>query len=125
MRCLLLVMYTYPFAEKALTLHLARGEGRERYYGCNLMCGKVLTSSHQHLMAEAPAPDGQDAGDPGLLDQRPAHRRRRVGRHDLPDDQKIKQAPDRRQMLLDRGGAIRALHGFDVGGLSLPETRAV
>ena len=28
MRCLLLVMCTYPFAKKALTLHLARGEGR-------------------------------------------------------------------------------------------------
>ena len=53
-RCLLLVMCTYPFAKKALTLHLARGEGRERYFGCNLMQRKVLASSHQHLMAEAP-----------------------------------------------------------------------
>ena len=40
--------------KKALTLHLARGEGRERYFGCNLMQRKVLASSHQHLMAEAP-----------------------------------------------------------------------
>ena len=31
LRCLLLVMCTYPFSKKALTLHLARGEGRERY----------------------------------------------------------------------------------------------
>ena len=54
LRCLLLVMCTYPFAKKALTLHLARGEGRERYFGCNLMQRKVLASSHQHLMAEAP-----------------------------------------------------------------------
>ena len=54
LRCLLLVMYTYPFAKKALTLYLARGEGRERYFGCNLMQRKVLASSHQHLMAEAP-----------------------------------------------------------------------
>ena len=52
--CLLLVMCTYPFAKKELTLHLARGEGRERYFGCNLMQRKVLASSHQHLMAEAP-----------------------------------------------------------------------
>ena len=54
MRCLLLVMCTYSFAKKAITLHLARGEGRERYFGCNLMQRKVLASSHQHLMAEAP-----------------------------------------------------------------------
>ena len=54
LRCLLLVMCTYPFARKALTLHLARGEGRERYFGCNFMQRKVLASSHQHLMAEAP-----------------------------------------------------------------------
>ena len=30
------------------------GEGHERYFGCNLMHCKVLASSHQHLMAEAP-----------------------------------------------------------------------
>ena len=54
LRCLLLVMCTYPFAKNALTLHLARGKGRERYFGCNLMQRKVLASSHQHLMAEAP-----------------------------------------------------------------------
>ena len=54
LRCLLLVMCTYPFAKKALTLHLARSKGRERYFGCNLMQRKVLASSHQHLMAEAP-----------------------------------------------------------------------
>ena len=35
-------------------LHLARGEGRERYFGYNLMQRKVLASFHQHLMAEAP-----------------------------------------------------------------------
>ena len=54
LRCLLLVMCTYPFAKKALTLHLACGEGRARHFGCNLMQRKVLASSHQHLMAEAP-----------------------------------------------------------------------
>ena len=54
LRCLLLVMCTYPFAKKALTLYLARSEGHERYFGCNLMQCKVLASSHQHLMAEAP-----------------------------------------------------------------------
>ena len=55
LRCLLLVMCTHPFAKKALTLHLARSEGHERYFGCNLMHRKVLASSHQHLIAEAPA----------------------------------------------------------------------
>ena len=54
LRCLLLVMYTHPFAKKALTLHLAHSEGHERYFSCNLMHRKVLASSHQHLMAEAP-----------------------------------------------------------------------
>ena len=54
LRCLLLVMCTHPFAKEALTLHLARSEGHERYFGCNLMHRKVLASSHQHLMAEAP-----------------------------------------------------------------------
>ena len=47
-------MCTHPFAEEALTFHLARSEGHERYFGCNLMQRKVLASSHQHLMAEAP-----------------------------------------------------------------------
>ena len=60
LRCLLLVMCTYPFSKKALTLHLARGEGRERYFDCNLMQRKVLASSHQHLMAEAPRWPGSD-----------------------------------------------------------------
>ncbi len=54
LRCFLLVMCTHPFAKKALTLHLAGSEGHERYFGCNLMHRKVLASSHQHLMAEAP-----------------------------------------------------------------------
>ena len=54
LRCLLLVMCTHPFAKEALTLHLARSEGHERYFGCNLMHRRVLASSHQHLMAEAP-----------------------------------------------------------------------
>ena len=56
LRCFLLVMCTHPFAKKALTLHLARSEGHERYFSCNLMHRKVLASSHQHLMAEAPNP---------------------------------------------------------------------
>ena len=54
LRCLLLVMCTYPVAKESLTLYLARGEGHERYFGCNLMHRKVLASSYQHLMAEAP-----------------------------------------------------------------------
>ena len=54
LRCLLLVMCTYSIAKEALMLHLARGEGREHYFGCNLLQRKVLASSHQHLMAEAP-----------------------------------------------------------------------
>ena len=37
LRCLLLVMCTHPFTKKAPTLHLARSEGHERYFGCNLM----------------------------------------------------------------------------------------
>ena len=59
LRCLLLVMCTHPFAKEALTLHLARSEGHERYFDCNLIHRKVLASSHQHLMAEAPAQDGR------------------------------------------------------------------
>ena len=54
LRCLLLVMCTHPFAKKTLTLHLVRSEGHESHFGCNLMHCKVLASSHQHLMAEAP-----------------------------------------------------------------------
>ena len=52
--CLLLVMCAYPVVKKVLTLYLARGEGHERYWGCNLMQRKVLASFHQRLMAEAP-----------------------------------------------------------------------
>ena len=59
LRCLLLVMCTHPFAKEALTLHLARSEGHERYFDCNLIHRKVLASSHQHLMVEAPAQDGR------------------------------------------------------------------
>ena len=55
MRCLLLVMCTHPFAREAFTLHLARSEGHERYFDCNLMHRRVLASSYQHLMAEAPS----------------------------------------------------------------------
>ena len=54
LRCLLLAMCTYPFAKKELTLYLPCREGRERYFDCNLTQRKVLASSHQHLMAEAP-----------------------------------------------------------------------
>ena len=60
MRCLLLVMCTYPVAKESLTLYLARSEGPERYFGCNLMHRNVLASSHQHLMAEAPEHAGTD-----------------------------------------------------------------
>ncbi len=56
LRCLLLVMCTHSFAKEALTLHLARSEGHERYFGCNLLHRKVLASFHQHLTAEAPPP---------------------------------------------------------------------
>ena len=48
-------MCTHPFAKEALTLHLVRSKGHERYFDCNLMHRKVLASSDQHLMAEAPA----------------------------------------------------------------------
>ena len=48
-------MCTHPFAKEALTLHLARSEGHERYFGCNLMHCNVLASHHQHLMTEAPS----------------------------------------------------------------------
>ncbi len=61
LRCLLLVMCTHPVAKEALTLHLARSEGHERYFGCNLMHRNVLASSHQHLMAEAPPSHDQEA----------------------------------------------------------------
>ncbi len=54
LRYLLLVMCTHPCAKEALTLHLERSEGHQRYFGCNLMHRRVLASSHQHLMAEAP-----------------------------------------------------------------------
>ena len=54
LRYLLLVICAHPFAKEAFTLHLARSEGHERYFGCNLMHRKVLASSYQHLMAEAP-----------------------------------------------------------------------
>ena len=54
LRCLLLVMCTHPFAKEALTLYFTRSEGHERYFGCNLMHRRILASSHQHLMAEAP-----------------------------------------------------------------------
>ena len=47
---------------------------------------------------------------------RPAHRGGRVGGHHLPDHQPVEEAADGGQMLLDRGGAILALHLFDVGG---------
>ena len=57
LRCLLVVMCTHPVAKEALTLHLARSESHKRYFGCNLMHRKVLASSHQHLMAEAPTGD--------------------------------------------------------------------
>ena len=40
--------------KKSAYTPLACGEGRERYFGCNLMQRKVLASSYQHLMAEAP-----------------------------------------------------------------------
>ena len=42
LRCLLLVMCTHPFAKEALTLYLARSEGHERYFGCNLMHRRIL-----------------------------------------------------------------------------------
>ena len=69
LRCLLLVMYTHPFSKEALTLHLARSEGHERYFGCNSMHRRVLASSHQHLVAEAPkiTPSGQTIVKPTAL----------------------------------------------------------
>ena len=56
-------MCMYPFAKKALTLHLARGEGPERYFGCNLMHRSLLVvfwcvldvrrASHELLVSDA------------------------------------------------------------------------
>ena len=37
-------VYVSLCKKKTLTLHLARGEGRERYFGCNLMQRKILAS---------------------------------------------------------------------------------
>ena len=65
LRCLLLVMCTHPFAKKALTLHLARSEGRERYFGRNLMHCRVLASFHQPL-------DGGSTHRPGIRIHRDA-----------------------------------------------------
>ena len=42
LRCLLLVMCTYPVAKEALMLHFARSEGHERYFGCNLMLSIII-----------------------------------------------------------------------------------
>ena len=47
---------------------------------------------------------------------RPSHRGGRVGGHHLAGHQPIEQPADGGQMLLDRGGAIPALHLVDVGG---------
>ena len=62
LRYLLLVICAHPFAKEAFTLHLARSEGHERYFGCNLMHRKVLASSYQHLMVEAPLKRGNACG---------------------------------------------------------------
>ena len=51
LRCLLLVMYTHPFSKEALTLHLARSEGHERYFGCNLT---LIAKSSKHENAKQP-----------------------------------------------------------------------
>ena len=96
-RCLLLVICTYPFAKEALTLHLARGEGHKRYFDCNLMHCKVLASSHQHLMAEAPSvfATGPIKGPPMRLlhhyySRHPGHQR-----GNCPAQQASGQAPSR------------------------------
>ena len=44
----------------------------------------------------------------------PTDRRRRVCRHQLPDNQKIIEHPDGRQLLFDR--RLRAGHLLDIGG---------
>ena len=100
MRCLLLVMCTHPFAKKALTLHLARSEGHERYFGCNLMHRKVLASSHQHLVAEAPALHVENLkGAPGEIALR-------VGDNDafgvinVGDDAKLRKMCENHQSLI-------------------------
>ena len=63
-------MCRYPSAKKKLTLYLERGEGRERYFGCNLMQRKVLASSYQHLMAEAPHKSGDPFSTPLTVQRR-------------------------------------------------------
>jgi len=45
---------TYPLARKALTPHSAHSRGHKRYLGCNLLHHNVLTSQHQHQVAQAP-----------------------------------------------------------------------
>ena len=42
-------MYVSLCKKKRLRSHLARGEGRERYFGCNLTQRKVLALSHRHF----------------------------------------------------------------------------
>ena len=54
-------------AKDALTFHLARSEGHECYFGCNLMHCKALASSHQHLMAEASDESSQSSPQSDLL----------------------------------------------------------
>ena len=56
-------VYVSICKKKALTLYLARVEGRERYFGCNLTQRKVSGSSYQHLMAEAPRLGGSRYGE--------------------------------------------------------------
>ena len=55
MLALFTVRDVYAFlCKRGAYAHLARSEGHERYFGCNLMHRNVLASSYQHLMTEAP-----------------------------------------------------------------------
>ena len=125
-----LVMCMHPFAKEALTLHLARSEGNEHYFGCNLMYYKILASSYQHLMAEAPpiqpltllvvAVAGwiqrdQQAAMVYLLEENKVLKARLCGR-------KLRLTDDERRRLAVKGKALGRKLLAEVAGIVTPET---
>ena len=113
LRCLLLVMCTYPFAKKPLTLHLARGEGRERCFGCNLMHHKVLASSYQHLMAEAPVAADSAYDKEAVYEAIEAHSPGRRTRVVIPPQRNATLSQNSNTAMQERDRHIRAIerHG--------------
>ena len=125
-----LVMCMHPFAKEALTLHLARSEGNEHYFGCNLMYYKILASSYQHLMAKAPpiqpltllvvAVAGwiqrdQQAAMVYLLEENKVLKARLCGR-------KLRLTDDERRRLAVKGKALGRKLLAEVAGIVTPET---